>query len=256
MGNKNKKINERNKLKIFLDEKGRYYCLKLNDKDEIHTNKGFFKYEKGKRSFVTNKNFLFFEVFSFKDYFNFIERGPQTAHIKDLGVIFAKILPQQDWIMVEAGTGSGQTTCFFAKYVKEIHSFEIRKEFFEIAKRNISFLGLENVYLYNENLENCNIKADFIFLDLGEPWKYLPKINEILKEGGFLVVYFTTPRQLDLFMDKLQKNFKNLVIEEIFEVIKRDWELKKTKEFIFCKPKSLMLGFTSIVTIIRKIKKE
>jgi tRNA (adenine57-N1/adenine58-N1)-methyltransferase len=240
---------------IFLDEKGKYYFLKPNNKKEVHTNKGFFIFNENKDIFETNKGFKFFKVNYFRDKFKFIKKGPQTSHIKDLGLIFAKILPQKDWVMVEAGSGSGQVLSFFANYVKEIHSFEIKEEFFNIAKKNIEFLGLKNVYLYNKDLKECEVKANFVFLDLPEPWAYLEKIKEILERKGFLVIYFTTPRQLDLFMQKFQEKYKEFfVLEDIFEVVERPWELKKKERIIFCKPKTVILGFTAIVAILRKIK--
>ncbi len=247
---------ERNKEKIiFLDEKGKYYFLKPNNKGEVHTNKGYFVLEENKETFETNKGFRFFKVDYFRDKFKFIKKGPQTSHIKDLGLIFAKILPQKDWVMVEAGSGSGQTLSFFANYVKEIHSYEREERFFKIVKENIDFLNLKNVYLYNRDLKECSIKADFMFLDLPEPWEYLEKAKEILKRKGFLAVYFTTPKQLDLFMQKFWEEYREFfILEEIFEVIERKWELKEKENIIFCKPKTTILGFTAIVAILRKIK--
>lgn len=244
------------KQKIFLNEEGKYFILKPNERNEIHTNQGWFIFKEGEEKFVSSKGKKFYLMDYYSDYFKFIKKGPQTSHLKDLGVIFSKIMPQKDWIMVEAGSGSGQTLCFFAKYVKEIHSFEIKKEFYEIAKRNLEFLGIDNVYLYNKNLNEIdeNIKANFVFLDLGDPWEYLEKINKVLKRKGFLVVYFTTPKQLDYFINEIEEKYKeDFVLVDIFEILERNWEKKKKNNYLFCKPKTIMLSFTSIIAIFRKV---
>ena len=239
---------------IFIDEKGKLHKFKKNK--VIHTNKGFFEYQKNKKIFETNKGFKFYESNDFVDKIKFIKRGPQTSHYKDLGLLFSKIMPQKDWIMLEAGSGSGFVSIFFSNYVKEIYSFEKRKEFYEIAKKNLEELKIKNVKLFNKDLKeikDLNINFDFVFLDLSEPWEFLDLIYEKLRFLGFLAVYFVSPRQLDLFINKLD-NQKFLIVD-IFEVIERNWEVKEKKEqkYRFAKPKTTGLMFTSIITLLRKI---
>ena len=246
-------------MPIFLEETGRLKKLKPNQKGQIHTDKGFFEYEEDKRVFKSSKGVIYTKTNYFADKFHFIKRGPQTSHIKDLGVLFAEILPQKDWIMLEAGSGSGQVSCFFANYVKEIYSFEKRKEFFETAKANCENLNVKNVKFYNEPLENLEKieelkekKFDFIFLDLGEPWKFLDLAFKRLKLTGFLAFYIVSPRQLDLLLQEWTKFKKKLVLIDIFEVIKREWEAK-SRDYVFAKPKTTGLMFTAFIVLFRKI---
>jgi len=237
---------------IFLDEKGRLHKFKKNK--IIHTHKGFFEYNEDKKIFKTNKGFNFYKSDDFVDKIKFIKKGPQTSHFKDLGLLFSKIMPQKNWIMLEAGSGSGQVSIFFSNYVKEIYSFEIRKEFYEIAKKNLEELKIGNVKLFNKDLKdlkNFNVVFDFVFLDLAEPWNFLDLIHEKLRFLGFLAVYFVSPRQLDLFLNNLDRN-KFLIID-MFEVIERKWELKENEKYLFAKPKTTGLMFTSIIVLLRKI---
>jgi tRNA (adenine57-N1/adenine58-N1)-methyltransferase len=247
---------------IFLEETGKVKRLKANEKNEIHTDKGKFEYKEDEKIFKTNKGIFYFKSNYFVDKFRFIKRGPQTSHIKDLGLLFAKIMPQRDWTVLEAGSGSGQVSCFFANYVKEIYSFEKRKEFFEIAKKNIEELNLNNVKIFNKDLKEAldleeikNKKFDFIFIDLGEPWDFFELAREKLKLTGFLAFYIVSPRQLDKLINEWDRNYKNhFTLIDIFEVIERNWEVKG-KEEKFTKPKTTGLMFTAFIVIFRKIEK-
>jgi tRNA (adenine57-N1/adenine58-N1)-methyltransferase len=239
---------------IFLDEKGKLHKFKKNE--IIHTHKGYFKFNEEEKIFETNKGFKFFKTEDFIDKIKLIKRGPQTSHFKDLGVLFAKILPQRDWIMLEAGTGSGMVSLFFSNYVKEIYTFEKRKEFYEIAKKNFENLNINNIKIFNKDLKEVkelNVTFDFVFLDLGEPWEFLDLIYEKLRFLGFLAVYLVSPRQLDLFINKIDKN--KFIIVDIFEVLERNWEVKEDKEkrYKFTKPRTTGLMFTSFIALLRKI---
>ena len=78
-----------------------------------------------------------------------------------------------------------------AHLCKEVITYEIRKDFINIVKTNIEFLGLDNIKIKNKNIYTgiTEKNVDVVILDLPEPWQAINSAKKALKVGGFLVSY-------------------------------------------------------------------
>ena len=69
--------------------------------------------------------------------------------------------------ILEIGTNHGYSTYWLSLNAKNVISYEIRKDRFEQAKKNLKELKRNNIILKNENFLKNNIKEkfDLIFID-------------------------------------------------------------------------------------------
>ncbi|MBI2133489.1 tRNA (adenine-N1)-methyltransferase [Candidatus Woesearchaeota archaeon] len=240
-------------MRILASGAGRLFYVSNPDSD-FHTQFGFISRHDlknaGDGSVVKTNTGKEFYVFSpgFVDLYRRIKRGPQIVPLKDLGAVVSLTGIGKDSVVVDAGSGSGAVACFLANLVKEVHSYEIRPDFFKIAEENVKRLGLANVFLKNrdvyEGMEETGV--DLVFLDLPEPWKAVPAAHSSLKVGGFLVSYSPTIPQVADFVSALGSKYMHL---RTIEVIERDWEISERK----VRPRSVSIGHSGFLSFARKI---
>lgn len=176
-----------------------------------------------------------------------IKRAPQIITAKDAGVIAAHTGMCRDDVVVEAGTGSAAMTIFMSSIVKKVYTYEVREDFFKIAKKNIEKVGATNVEMKNADITQ-GIKekdVDIVMLDMGSPSKAVQHAHKALKPGGFIVGYCPTVEQVVKFKDSLL-NFSNIVIREIIE---RIWEAGGEMS----RPRTAPIGHTAFLVFARKI---
>ncbi len=158
----------------------------------------------------------------FVDELEKIKRGPQIMHKKDVGLIIAHTGIGSGSKVAEGGAGNGFLTAYLARivYPEKLYSYEIRRDFYELAKRNLEKLGIKNVVLKNKSIFELEEKElDVVIFDLPNPWEGVEKAYEALKEGGFLVCYLPTVQQVLELLRALNgkffevKVFQNQLIE-------------------------------------------
>ncbi len=240
--------------KMLVTEKNRKFMVKDEEKD-LHTNFGMIKAEdikKAKSGDVVRSNkgqeFVVFDA-DFIDLYRKIKRGAQIIPQKDIGLIITEAGLNKDSVVIEAGAGSGALGCFLAKICKKVYSYEIRKDFYELVKKNIEYLEIENMELKNKDAKEGfdEKKVDAVILDLPEPWELLEQAKKALKIGGFLVSYSPTIPQVMDFVDKLGEDFVYLKTSEIIE---REWEINKRK----VRPLSRGIGHSGFLSFARRVK--
>lgn len=228
-------------MKVLIDSEGRrYYC----ESKELHTKYGKIKVKNGKIKSHLGNNFLCFEA-TFADKINKINRGPAIIIKKDIGSIIAYTGINSDSKILDAGTGCGVLAAFLANISRHVTSYEISKEFLEIAKRNFKFLDVK-VNLKNKDIYKgiSEKNLDLITLDLLEPWRVLKHAKKALKSGGYVVVY--SPQITQII--QLIKEAKDFVVERVIENIEREWVIDAKR----ARPKTQMLGHTGFLVFLRK----
>jgi len=234
--------------------KPRYYYVEDLTKD-YHTSEGIIakKDLKKKDGSVVkssmNKNFVIFTS-DFTDDFRKIKRIPQIIPMKDIGVIFAETGLGKTSKVVDAGTGSGAIACLFGHMVKEVTSYDIKKEHVDIAKQNVKMLNLKNVKIKNKDIyKDVDEKdVDLVMLDLPEPWNAIRSAEKALRIGGFVVSYSPTIPQVMDFANTIRKN-NNFIVTKTIEIIERKWDVYQRK----VRPKSAGIGHSGFLTFVRKI---
>ncbi len=238
-------------MKILLHE-GKEFFWKQGD---FHSQYGVIKESKMKKAkngtiikTHLNRKFLVFEA-NFIDELKRIKRGPAIILPKDVGLILASTSINKNSIVLDAGTGSGVLASYLAQFVKKVYSYEIRKDFYNLAKDNIEFLNLNNVVLKNKDvykkIDENNL--DLIVLDLLEPWKALDNAKRALKKNSYLVAYSPNITQVQEFIKKAQELNFNIV--KVSEVIEREWHVEQLR----LRPKSQLIGHTGFLCFIRNL---
>ncbi len=240
--------------KILITKEGKTFYLKDASKD-FHCQFGLIKTKDLKKkdgSVIktnTKKELTIFTP-SFIDSYRRIKRAPQIITRKDTAMIIAETGINKNSKAVDAGAGSGALACFLANICKEVTTYEIRKDFSNIAKQNKEFLGLKNLKIKNKDIykgiDEKNI--DLITLDLPEPWKAIDPAKKSLKTGGFLVSYSPTIPQIMDFVNAISKD-KNLMHIKTVELIQREWEVIDRK----VRPITTQTVHTGFLSFIRKI---
>ncbi len=227
---------------ILKSGKNQYLINEFNG--ELHTHKGIINLEelKSKNFGDTIKTHLGveFKILPFKasDFFKLFKKKATPVMPKDIGVIITHAGLQPDSLILDAGTGSGVTAAYFAYFNKfgEVVTIEKRKDFAKVARENFKTAGLKNIHqIIGDAVEIANgfkREFDFVFLDMKDDIKMIPKAYEILRHNGFIAVYNPYIEQTRAVYEQMTKTgFRDV---EGFEVVKINLEFKRvgTRPFV------------------------
>ncbi|MEM2121335.1 MAG: methyltransferase domain-containing protein [Candidatus Woesearchaeota archaeon] len=237
--------------RILYSENRVFYVPSIEN--DFHTQYGYIKKsDLKKRSGIVKTNLgkkFFIMPPSYRDLFERLLRGPQIITIKDISIIAFETGINKNSVVVDAGTGSGALAIMLSLISKRVISYEIRKEFYNIALKNKQLFGLKNLILKNKDLKQISEKnVDVIVLDMPQPWDYLEECISALKIGGYLVTYLPNVNQVMKNIEE-QSKFKNLIHVKTLEVLSREWLVNEKQS----RPKTEMLGHTGFITISRRI---
>ena len=175
--------------------------------------------------------------------------GPAVTMPKDAGTIIAYTGIGKESRVIELGSGSGFMTVQFANIVKEVKSYEKRKEFLELAESNIVRAGLGNVTFKLQDvlhgIDESDGSWDLVFSDIADVEKIIESVHKALKKSGYLAAHCLQSEQAKALHLEAEKMFS-----EVFtiEVILREYE---AREFGF-RPKHFGLMHTAYLVFARK----
>ena len=237
--------------KLLLAEDGKVFFVR-NTNVDYHCQFGLISKEdlqkkEGSTILTNTKKKLQILPAQFVDKLGKIKRSPQIIPQKDLGAIIAITGINKESKVVDAGAGSGSLACFLAHVVKEVTSYEIREDFFAIAKENAKELQLTNLTIKHKDVCQgiAEKNVDLVTLDMPNPWDAVEGAAKALKVGGFLVSYSPTIPQVVDLVEKLDK----FGMVKTIEIIEREWEINGRKT----RPKSQQIGHSGFLTFARKI---
>ncbi len=180
-----------------------------------------------------------------------LKRGPQVVQLKDASVIAAFSGIKSGDLIVDAGTGGGWLAAYLAQTVApkgKVITYEKRKEFYELAKKNFKTLEFKNIkQKFKDIYKGISEKnIDLVVLDLAEPWKVIKHAEKSLKEAGFFVAYCPQMTQVIELCKKLSKS--KLRLAKVTEILQRDWIVDKK----IARPEHRMLGHTGFLVFARR----
>ena len=189
------------------------------------------------------------------DILKFSKRGPQVILPKDSAAIAAATGCGQGWKVLDAGAGSGFNAIFLAGLGCEVLTIEKDKNFFALARKNISLakeISPLKIGIKNSSVEKFFRPAafDLISLDLQSAEKFVKKSFSSLKAGGWLAVYALQSEDLPRISSAINKVFGNL---KIIEVLQREWQYQNFGNKTFTRPKTWMMGHSGFLIFGRKI---
>jgi len=254
-------IREGEDVLLYLDSK-RTYLVRVEKGKSFHTHKGFIQLDslvgKDYGTPVTSSMGVEFVALKpiLRDYIFKMQRKTQISYPKDIALIlmFSGVGPGSR--VVEAGTGTGALTSALAYYVKptgHVYSYEIRREFIDMAFKNLKRAGVaEYVYLKNKDITQSidEEEVDAIVLDMATPWLVVPHAQSALKGSGVLVSFSPTIDQVVKTVEALKE--KGFVDIETIESLVRGMRIERDKT----RPQTLMTGHTGYITFARKALKQ
>lgn len=221
-------------LALLLDARQRRKLIRLEAGQTIHTHHGMLAHDEligrpwGSR--VTShmgQPYLLLAP-SLHDLVIHVRRITQIIYPKEAGYILLKMSIGPGSRVIEAGTGSGGLTLVLAHAVRpsgRVYSYENRPEMQRLAQKNLERVGLSDVVEFKlrdvaEGFEERGVDA--LFLDMVNPWDYLPQAHEALVNGGLLGAILPTANQVARLLAALEELPFGLV--EVEEMLLRPYK--------------------------------
>jgi len=159
-----------------------------------------------------------------------IHRATQIVYPKEIGYILMKMNIGPGTHIVEAGTNSGGLTLALARIIMphgHVYSYEVRPEMQALAQKNLASLGLTPYVTFKvrdiaEGFDEQGVDA--VFIDVREPWVYLPQVHAVLKGGGFFGSVLPTANQVTALLRYLQQPEPAFGYTEVEELILRPYK--------------------------------
>ncbi len=183
-----------------------------------------------------------------------LNRLTQIVYPKDAAYIALRLNVKPGDTVIESGIGSGAMSAVFLSILGttgRLISYEIREEFIKNALKNLRKFNLDaNIEVKNRDIaEGFDEKeVDAIFIDVKEPWLYLEKAIQSLKNGKMLGVLVPTVNQVSMVLEEMEK--LPLVDIEVSEILQRFWKTNHQR----LRPFDTMSAHTAFLIFARKIK--
>ena len=182
-----------------------------------------------------------------------IERRAQIITPKDACHIIFYCSIGGESTVIEAGSGSGALTIALAHSVSpngRVISYDVRRDFLEVAKNNIYESGYEDIVDFREGdvREGMETKmADAIALDFADPWNAVESAYRALRDWGYLCCYCPTVNQIEKCVCRMEnENFSHI---KTIEVMERGMEIRENSS----RPSNLTIGHTAYMCFGRKV---
>jgi tRNA (adenine57-N1/adenine58-N1)-methyltransferase len=190
------------------------------------------------------------------DIIRHLKREGQIIFPKDLGYIALKLGIRPGVRVLEAGTGSGALTVTLAMLVGDeghVYTYERRKRMQERAFNNVRRMGLlHRVTFHQRDISRGFLEDDLnaLFLDVREPWDFLPQARTALRSGGFFGAIVPTINQvLTLVHAMYDGPWYVLEVEELLHRV-----YKTSRERI--RPDDQMVGHTGYLMFARAVNRD
>ncbi|RME87705.1 MAG: tRNA (adenine-N1)-methyltransferase, partial [Anaerolineae bacterium] len=237
----------------------KYFLITLTPGKELHTHRGVLRHDDliglpwGTQVFSHQGSPFFLLQPSLADLLRDLPRRTQILYPKDIGFILVTMGIGPGQRVLEAGTGSGSLTIALAYAVGpqgRVVSYEQRPEMQELARRNVERLGLEARVDFKlrdiaEGFDETD--ADAFFLDVVNPWEYIPQVRAALKPGGFFGSLLPTFNQVTKLLTALRRN--QFAFVEVCEILLRYYKPEPTR----LRPTDRMVAHTGFLIFARKV---
>lgn len=190
------------------------------------------------------------------DVIRHLQRDGQIIFPKDLGYLMLKLGVRPGVQVIEAGTGSGGLTTALALMVGadgHVFSYERRDDMQKRAITNLKRLGLSDRVTFHlrdikEGFEEHDVHA--LFLDVRDPWEYLPQARAALRGGGFFGAIVPTVNQIIELSERLYHGPWYMM--EIEELILRPYKTIPAR----IRPDDQVVGHTGFLIFARAVERE
>ena len=262
MWNINAKVASNGDLVQLVGLRHKSFIFTLTEQKELHTHRGIIKHDDiiglpyGSRVLSHNGSPFFLLQPALSDILLDLKRITQILYPKDIGYILFQRGVGEGQQIIEAGTGSGAMTIALAHSVGstgKIYSYDQKKEFQNLAKKNIMLLGLENRVEFKlqdigQGFDEENVDA--VFLDVINPYDYIEQVKKALKPGGFFASLLPTTNQVSRLLHQLRLN--KFAFLEVAEILLRFYKPEPER----LRPTDRMVAHTGFLIFGRSLLSE
>lgn len=191
---------------------------------------------------------------SLADIMNELPRTTQILYPKDIGYILIQMGVSEGQTVMEAGTGSGSMTIALASAVGatgRVISYEQKSDVQNLALKNLERVGLASRVDFKlrdiqEGFDET--EADAFFLDVQNPFDYIPQVRNALKPGGFFATLIPTVNQVEKVLHALRTH--HFAFVEVCELLLRYYKTNPSR----LRPTDRMVAHTGFLIFARKIE--
>jgi len=183
-----------------------------------------------------------------------LKRNTQILYPKDIGFILVSMGIGPGVKVIEAGTGSGSMTIALAYAVGaegKVISYEQREEMQRLARKNVERIGLAARVEFKLRDIQAGLDendADAFFLDVANPYDYIPQVRAALKPGGFFCALAPTVNQVEQLLYALRRN--KFAFLEVCETLLRYYKPEPAR----LRPTDRMVAHTGFLIFGRRIE--
>ncbi len=177
------------------------------------------------------------------------QRKTQIVYPKDSFYIAYKLGLSKDKKFLEFGVGSGASTAVFSQLAGEVWVYEVREDFYKLAKKNWEKFGLcKNVKLENLDFMSAEVEENFfdaVFVDVKDPTLYIQKVWKVLKSGAPFATILPTTNQVSNLLRSMEGLFCHM---EVLEILHRPYKTNPDR----LRPQDTMTAHTGYLVFARK----
>jgi tRNA (adenine57-N1/adenine58-N1)-methyltransferase len=247
---------------MLIGEDRKYFIRHLKPDEKLQTHRGEVFYDdliglpfgSEIRTHLGHTMFMFAPTTN--DLILDLRRRSQIIFPKDVGYAMIKMGIQPGHVVAEAGTGSGGLTLALATMVGpdgHVFSYDRRADMQKLARANLRKAGLEARVTFKlrdiaDGLDETGLDA--MFLDVTEPWDYLPQARAGLAGGGCLGILVPTINQVQELVEALYGS-RNWFMIEVEETFLRAYKTLPRR----IRPDDRMVGHTGYLIFARAISR-
>ncbi len=254
----------------LVDKKGRHYAVTLKAGDRVQHSGETMLHDDligqpdGTQARFSGGKTMVALTPTLAEYILKMPRGAQVLYPKDIAMILMWADVHPGARVFEAGVGSAALTLGLLRAVGDrgrVVSYEIREDFARTAMKNIErFLGpADNFQLVRRDVyegidrvgegEGESRSFDRVILDVPEPWRVVPHVPDVLRQGGIYLSFVPTVPQVVQTVDALRRT-NAFGMLQTFETLMRHWNIEGRS----VRPDLRMVAHSGFITVARRVE--